>query len=126
MKKEEIQKQLSIIFEDIFNLAGMKIGLDTEPQIIKDWDSLGHVRLISAIEEEFQILLAAVVLGITSLERHITLDRTMWGSDQAAALERHGLEILIRDAKVILTALGDGKKRIYPGELRKRKVFRGY
>jgi len=55
MKKEEIQKQLSIIFEDIFNLAGMKIGLDTEPQIIKDWDSLVHVRLISAIEEEFQI-----------------------------------------------------------------------
>jgi acyl carrier protein len=55
MKKEEIQKQLSIIFEDIFNLEGMKIRSDTEMKIIKDWDSLGHVRLISAIEEEFKI-----------------------------------------------------------------------
>ena len=55
MKKEEIQKQLSIIFEDIFNLEGMKIRSDTEMKIIKDWDSLGHVRLILAIEEEFKI-----------------------------------------------------------------------
>lgn len=80
----------------------------------------------SGHEGGLQISLAAVVLGITSLERHITLDRMMWGSDQAASLESHGLEILVRDAKIILTALGDGKKRIYPGELKKRKVLRGY
>ncbi len=68
----------------------------------------------------------AIVLRISSLERHITLNRTMWGSDHAASLEKHGLELLIRDAKIIIQALGDGKKIIYPGELKKRNELRGY
>jgi N-acetylneuraminate synthase len=80
----------------------------------------------SGHEPGVQISLAAVVFGITSLERHITLDRSMWGSDQAASLERHGIEVLVRDTKIILMALGDGEKRIYPGELKKRKDLRGY
>lgn len=80
----------------------------------------------SGHEPGIQISLAAVVFGITSLERHITLNRTMWGSDHACSLEKHGIEILIRDVKVILKALGDGSKHIYPGELEKRKQLRGY
>lgn len=80
----------------------------------------------SGHEIGLQISLAAVVFGITSLERHITLDRSMWGSDHAASLEKHGLERLIRDAKIIQQALGDGKKTVYPGELSKRKQLRGY
>lgn len=80
----------------------------------------------SGHEPGLQVSLAAVVLGITSLERHITLNRSMWGSDHAASLEKHGLERLIRDAKIIQQALGNGKKTIYPGELIKRKQLRGY
>lgn len=80
----------------------------------------------SGHEPGIQISLAAVVFGISSLERHITLNRTMWGSDHASSLEKHGLEILIRDAKIILKALGDGEKRLYPGEIIKRKQLRGY
>ena len=60
---------------------------------------------------------AAVALGACVVERHITLDRTMWGSDHAASLEPTGLAHLVRDIRVIEMALGDGVKRIYEGEL---------
>ncbi|MEU2203669.1 N-acetylneuraminate synthase family protein [Microbacterium oleivorans] len=71
----------------------------------------------SGHERGLQISLAAVALGAVAVERHITLDRTMWGSDHAASLEPTGLEHLVRDIRVIETALGDGVKRIYEGEL---------
>lgn len=71
----------------------------------------------SGHERGLQISLAAVALGATAVERHITLDRTMWGSDQAASLEPSGLEHLVRDIRIIEEALGDGVKRVYPGEL---------
>jgi N-acetylneuraminate synthase len=71
----------------------------------------------SGHERGLQISLAAVALGAVAVERHITLDRTMWGSDHAASLEPAGLEHLVRDIRVIETALGDGVKRIYDGEL---------
>jgi N-acetylneuraminate synthase len=71
----------------------------------------------SGHERGLQISLAAVALGAVAVERHITLDRTMWGSDHAASLEPGGLEHLVRDIRVIETALGDGVKRVFPGEL---------
>jgi YrbI family 3-deoxy-D-manno-octulosonate 8-phosphate phosphatase len=71
----------------------------------------------SGHERGLQISLAAVTLGAVTVERHITLDRTMWGSDQAASLEPSGLEHLVRDIRIIETALGDGVKRVFPGEL---------
>ena len=61
--------------------------------------------------------LAAAVLGACMVERHITLDRAMWGSDQAASIEPHGFARLTRDIHVIESALGDGVKRVYPGEV---------
>ncbi|RPE79278.1 sialic acid synthase SpsE [Curtobacterium sp. PhB137] len=70
----------------------------------------------SGHEPGLQISIAAVALGATAVERHITLDRTMWGSDHAASLEPHGLKTLARDIRIIETALGDGVKRIFPGE----------
>ena len=90
-----------------------------------------NLRMISTLTERFsgvpigysgherglQISLAAVALGATSVERHITLDRTMWGSDHAASLEPAGLEHLVRDIRIISEALGDGVKRVFPGEL---------
>ena len=71
----------------------------------------------SGHERGLQISLAAVALGAVAVERHITLDRTMWGSDHAASLEPAGLQHLVRDIRVIEAALGDGIKRVYPGEL---------
>ncbi len=52
----------------------------------------------------------AVANGASILERHITLDRTMYGSDQAASLEKRGLEIMVRDARNVKGILGDGQK----------------
>lgn len=70
----------------------------------------------SGHEPGLQISLAAAALGATAIERHITLDRTMWGSDHAASLEPAGLQHLVRDIRIIEAALGDGVKRIMPGE----------
>jgi len=55
---------------------------------------------------------ASVVLGACMVERHITLDRSMWGSDQAASLEPNGITRLIRDIRLVETSMGDGVKRI--------------
>jgi N-acetylneuraminate synthase len=71
----------------------------------------------SGHERGLQISIAAVALGAVAVERHITLDRTMWGSDHAASLEPQGFEHLVRDIRVVGEAMGDGVKRIYPGEL---------
>ena len=70
----------------------------------------------SGHETGLQVSLAAVTLGATSLERHITLDRAMYGSDQAASLEPQGLIRLVRDARIIEQALGDGVKCVYESE----------
>jgi N-acetylneuraminate synthase len=71
----------------------------------------------SGHERGLQISIGAVALGAVAVERHITLDRTMWGSDHAASLEPTGFEHLVRDIRVLSEAMGDGVKRIYPGEL---------
>ncbi len=60
--------------------------------------------------------LAAVALGAHFVERHITLDRAMWGSDQAASVEIGGMFRLVKDIRDIEKALGDGIKKIYPSE----------
>jgi N-acetylneuraminate synthase len=71
----------------------------------------------SGHERGLQISLAAIALGATAVERHITLDRAMWGSDHAASLEPTGFEHLVRDIRVIEQAMGDGVKQVFPGEL---------
>ncbi|HWF65814.1 MAG TPA: N-acetylneuraminate synthase family protein [Acidobacteriaceae bacterium] len=60
---------------------------------------------------------AAAVLGACSVERHVTLDRSMWGSDQAASLEPNGITRLIRDIRLVEQSMGDGVKRVYEREL---------
>ena len=59
----------------------------------------------------------AVALGANSVERHITVDRTNWGSDQAASLEIAGLSHMVRDIRQVPALLGDGKKVVYSREL---------
>jgi len=70
----------------------------------------------SGHETGLQISIAAVALGAVAVERHITLDRAMWGSDHASSLEPKGLETLVRDIRILEKALGDGQKRVMPGE----------
>jgi len=96
-----------------------------------------NLRMIETLRAEFdcpvgysghevglQTTLAAVALGAAFVERHITLDRAMWGSDQAASIEPTGLVRLVRDIRVIETALGDGEKRVYDSELPVRARLR--
>jgi len=71
-----------------------------------------------------QSTLAAVALGACVIERHITLDRAMWGSDQSASVEPEGMRRLVRDIRVLEAALGDGIKQVYPGELAAMKKLR--
>jgi len=59
---------------------------------------------------------AAVLMGACVIERHITLDRSMYGSDQAASLEPQGLERMVRDIRLVPIILGDGVKRVYDSE----------
>tara|TARA_Y100000592_G_scaffold45373_1_gene71973 strand:+ start:12460 stop:13293 length:834 start_codon:yes stop_codon:yes gene_type:complete len=68
---------------------------------------------------------SSVYLGATIVERHITLDRTMWGSDHLASLEPQGLIKLVKGIRELEIALGDGVKRLYDGELPARKKLRG-
>jgi N-acetylneuraminate synthase len=68
---------------------------------------------------------AAVALGATFVERHITLDRAMWGTDHAASVELSGLSRLVSQIRDIERAVGDGVKRVYPSEEAiKRKLRR--
>jgi len=59
----------------------------------------------------------SAMLGANAVERHITTDRTLWGSDQAASLEKEGIGRIVRDIHQIPTILGDGKKIVYDSEL---------
>ena len=72
----------------------------------------------------YQLAMVAVTLGATSIERHITLNRAMYGSDQAASLEKAGLIRMVRDIRAIDKILGDGKKRIWDSELSVQKKLR--
>jgi len=72
----------------------------------------------------YLLCIMAAMLGATSIERHITLDRTMYGSDQAASLEPQGLFRVVKDVKTIKKILGDGKKVIWKSELPAQKKLR--
>ena len=67
---------------------------------------------------------AAAVLGACSVERHITMDRAMWGSDQAASLEPNGISRLVRDIRLCEQSMGDGVKRVYEEEIPVMKKLR--
>lgn len=78
----------------------------------------------SGHEVGLQTTYAAVVLGASFVERHITLDRAMWGSDQSSSVEPGGFARLVRDIRVIEKSLGDGIKKVYESEIPIRKKLR--
>ena len=122
---------------DIFKSADCPFELmhtvSTYP--MKDEDA--NLNMINTLRDKFQcdvgysghevglaVSYAAAALGITSLERHITLDRAMYGSDQAASVEPDGLRHLVRAVRKIEKAMGDGKKRVLAGEVTIAKKLR--
>lgn len=97
-----------------------------------------NLRMIPALKERYHckvgysghetgriVSSSAVALGATSLERHITLDNTMYGSDQAASLNVEDLLRLVKDVRLIETILGDGNKVLSERELATKKKLRG-
>jgi sialic acid synthase SpsE len=78
----------------------------------------------SGHETGLQTTVAAVALGACFIERHITLDRAMWGTDHAASVEPQGLQRLVRDVRTVERAFGDGVKRVYESEVAVRKKLR--
>ena len=100
-----------------------------------------NLKMISTLQKKFKcnvgysghetgsylVCILAVALGATSIERHITLDRAMYGSDQAASLEPPGLFRLVKDIRSVDLVLGNGKKRIWDSEIpvikKLRQVF---
>ncbi len=96
-----------------------------------------NLRMIPALRERYKVpvgysghetglpsTVAAVVLGACVIERHITTDRALWGTDQAASLEPNGIARLVRDIRLVETSLGDGIKRVTPRELTIREKLR--
>lgn len=85
--------------------------------VIKTLDSMFESPIgYSGHERGIMPSVLAVAYGAVSVERHITLDRTMFGSDQAASLEPSGLFKLVRDIKLVKTVSGDGQKIVYESE----------
>jgi len=127
---DEIRHAVEILGEDGLVVLHCTSTYPSRPEEL-------NLRTIETLRQEFtcpigysghevglQTTLAAVALGACVVERHITLDRAMWGSDQAASVEPHGFARLVRDIRVIERAMGDGVKRVYDSELPIRKKLR--
>ena len=132
---EEIEKAV-----DIFRKAGCSFELlhsnSSYPMKIEE----ANLNCIKTLRERFNchvgysghetvgylICVTAVVLGATSIERHITFDRSLYGSDQAASLELNGLNRLVRDIRRIESIIGDGVKRVWDSEIPVKKKLRTF
>ena len=126
----QIDHAMSLLPEDRTLLAHSTSTYPCPPEEL-------NLRMIRTLSERFgfpigysghevglQTTVAAVAMGARFVERHITLDRAMWGSDQAASVEPMGLFRLVRDIRVVEQALGDGVKRVYDSELGPMKKLR--
>lgn len=120
---EEIEHAVSILGED--NLIVLHCT-STYPSNADET----NLRVIETLKKKFNCPIGysghergvtpsvlAVALGASVVERHITVDRTNWGSDQAASLEMAGLYHMVRDIRQTPVLLGDGVKVVYPSEL---------
>ncbi len=101
-------------------------------------DNEANLKLIPVLKKKFKcnvgysghergasfISTVAVIMGATTIERHITIDRTLYGHDQAASLEPEGMRRLIRDIRMISEIMGDGEKKIWKSEVSNIKKLR--
>jgi N-acetylneuraminate synthase len=127
---DEVRRAVALLDRDRLLIAQSTSSYPCPP------DDL-NLRVIGTLGSEFdcpigysgheiglQTTYAAVTLGASFVERHITLDRAMWGTDQAASVESGGLIRLVRDIRTIERAMGDGIKRLYPSEMPSRQRLR--
>lgn len=127
---DEIEAAVKILDGDTLLLAHSTSTYPCKPEEL-------NLRMIQTLQKQFdypigysghevglQTTCAAVTLGATFVERHITLDRAMWGSDQAASVEPGGFMRLVRDIRTIEQSLGDGVKRVYESEMGARAKLR--
>ena len=115
---------------DIFTKANCSYELMHTVSTYPMRDEDANLRVINTLREKFKcnvgysghevglaVSYAAAAMGITSLERHITLDRAMYGSDQSASIEPNGLRQLVGAVRKIEKAMGDGEKRVIDAEV---------
>ena len=86
----------------------------------------GSIVGYSGHEYDLEPTVIAAALGARIIERHVTLDHNMWGSDHFASLEVHAMDMLHKRIKAIDTVMGDGIKKLTPKEMEVRKRLRGY
>ena len=123
---EQVRRAAQIVRDSIGDNFILMHCVSTYPAEVNELDLLSIV----ALRNEFRVPIGysghergvptsvmAAVLGACAVERHITLDRAMWGSDQSASLEPKGIQLVIRDIRMWEMARGDGKKHIHESEL---------
>jgi N-acetylneuraminate synthase len=128
---EEIDRAVNILSNDSNLLIAQSTSLYPCPV-----DKL-NLRVIPELHDRYEVPVgysghetglsptyAAVALGASFIERHITLDRAMWGTDQSASVEGSGLKQLVGNIRVIERALGTGEKRVYEEEKESIKRLR--
>jgi N-acetylneuraminate synthase len=127
---EEIDRAVEILGKD--NLAILH-ATSTYPSKLEEL----NLRVIPMLAQRYSVCVgfsghevglattvASVALGAKIVERHLTLNRAMWGSDQAASIEPSGFQRMIKDIRSVETALGDGKKVVYESEIPIRAKLR--
>jgi N-acetylneuraminate synthase len=128
---EQIRQGVKIAGEDNLVLMHCTSTYPCEPEEL-------NLRMVESLRREFPNIpigysghevglvptSVAVALGACMVERHLTLDRAMWGSDQAASVEPGGFERLVKYIRVSEAALGDGVKKVYPSEMSSMKKLR--
>jgi len=124
---------------EIFNIAGCPFELMHTISTYPMRDEDANLNLINSLRNRYEcnvgysghevglaISYAAAAMGISSLERHITLDRAMYGSDQSASVEPNGLNQLVGGVRAIEKAMGDGEKRLIGSEVPIAQKLRGH
>jgi N-acetylneuraminate synthase len=127
---EEIEKAVEVLGHDNLLLMHATSTYPCEPEEL-------NLHMIRTLRERFPCLVGysghevgliptvvAVALGACLVERHITLDRAMWGSDQAASVEPGGFERLVKYIRTTEASLGDGVKKVYESEQRSIRRLR--
>ncbi len=120
---EEIRAGVALLGTDNLMLTHATSTYPCEPEEL-------NLQMIQTLKDEFPVPVGysghevglvlsavAVAMGASLVERHITLDRAMWGSDQAASVEPGGLQKLVKYIRVTEAAVGDGVKKVYDSEL---------
>lgn len=127
---EEIQEAVAVLGTDNLAIAHSTSAYPCEPEEL-------NLKMIQTLKQIYPVPIGysghevglaptwtAVTLGASFIERHITLDRSMWGTDQAASVEIFGMHRLVHNIRVIEKAMGDGVKRVYPSEVKAREKLR--